>query len=47
LKKILKLFYYIVTGCIMGGENPKKEKERMRKGLHVIICTPGRMLYHL
>lgn len=47
LRKILKLFFYVVCGTIIGGENPKKEKARMRKGLTVIICTPGRFLYHL
>lgn len=47
LKKLLKLFYYVVAGSIMGGENPKKEKAKIRKGLTVIICTPGRFLYHL
>ena len=31
----------------MGGENPAKEKSRLRKGMTVIICTPGRFLYHL
>ena len=31
----------------MGGENPQKEKSRLRKGLGIIICTPGRFLYHL
>ena len=31
----------------MGGENPQKEKAKLRKGMTVIICTPGRMLYHL
>lgn len=47
LSKLLKLFYYVVCTTIMGGEKPKKEKERLRKGCTVIICTPGRMLYHL
>lgn len=47
LKKLLKLFYYVVCGTITGGENPKKEKAKLRKGLTVIICTPGRFLYHL
>ena len=47
LKKLLKLFYYVVCGTIIGGENPQKEKARIRKGLTVIICTPGRFLYHL
>jgi len=47
LKKILKPFNFIVPGCLMGGENAKKEKSRIRKGLNLIICTPGRLLYHL
>ena len=47
LKKLLKLFYYVVAGTIMGGENPSKEKSRLRKGMTIIICTPGRFLYHL
>lgn len=47
LKKLLKLFYYVVCGTITGGENPQKEKAKLRKGLTVIICTPGRFLYHL
>lgn len=47
IKKLLKLFYYVVAGTIMGGENPAKEKSRLRKGMTVIICTPGRFLYHL
>lgn len=47
IKKLLKLFYYVVCGSIMGGENPAKEKAKIRKGLTVVICTPGRFLYHL
>lgn len=31
----------------MGGENPKKEKAKLRKGLTIVITTPGRLLYHL
>lgn len=47
LKKLLSSFIYIVPGCLMGGENVKKEKARIRKGINVLICTPGRLLYHL
>ena len=47
MNKLLKLFYYMITGTIMGGENPKKEKAKLRKGLTVVIATPGRLLYHL
>lgn len=31
----------------MGGENPKKEKARLRKGVTILFTTPGRLLYHL
>lgn len=31
----------------MGGENPQKEKSRIRKGINILIATPGRLLYHL
>jgi len=32
LQKLLKNFYYMVATTIMGGEKPKKEKARLRKG---------------
>jgi ATP-dependent RNA helicase DDX31/DBP7 len=47
MAKLLKLFYYVQCSTIMGGENPKKEKAKLRKGLTVVVCTPGRLLYHL
>jgi ATP-dependent RNA helicase DDX31/DBP7 len=31
----------------MGGEQKKKEKSRLRKGINVLIGTPGRMLDHM
>lgn len=31
----------------MGGESVKKEKARIRKGINILICTPGRLKYHL
>ena len=31
----------------MGGENRDKEKSRLRKGMNIIITTPGRILDHL
>lgn len=30
-----------------GGENRNKEKARLRKGVNVIVATPGRLLDHL
>ena len=40
-------FYWLISGIIMGGEKKKSEKMRLRKGLHILICTPGRLLDHL
>lgn len=48
LKKILNPFFHFITpGSLMGGEQPKKEKSRIRKGINILICTPGRLIYHL
>jgi len=47
LKRLLKLFYYMVSTTIMGGESASREKARLRKGCVILICTPGRLLYHL
>ena len=30
-----------------GGENRAKEKARLRKGVTVLLATPGRLLDHL
>jgi len=43
----LKRFSFMVCSTIMGGENPKKEKSRLRKGITILVTTPGRFLYHL
>lgn len=44
---LLRQFPWIVFGSLMGGESKKKEKGRLRKGLGVIVATPGRLLDHL
>lgn len=31
----------------MGGEKKKSEKARIRKGMNILISTPGRLLDHL
>ena len=36
-----------VGGSIHGGENRAKEKARLRKGVTVLVATPGRLLDHL
>lgn len=30
----------------MGGERVKREKDRLRKGVNILVATPGRLLYH-
>ena len=45
--RLLKDFYWIVPGTIMGGEKRTREKARLRKGINVLTCTPGRLLDHL
>ncbi len=37
----------LVSGSLIGGEDIKSEKERIRKGLSIVVGTPGRILYHL
>ncbi|QHO57589.1 hypothetical protein HN51_012146 [Arachis hypogaea] len=47
LQKLLHRFHWIVPGYVMGGENRSKEKARLRKGISILIATPGRLLDHL
>ena len=37
----------LTYGLIMGGANRKTEAERLKKGVNIIIATPGRLLDHL
>ena len=37
----------VVFGTMMGGQKIDTEKKKLRKGINVIITTPGRLLYHL
>lgn len=40
-------FQWIVVGHLCGGENRNTEKTRLRKGVHVLVATPGRLLDHI
>lgn len=46
LEKLTKGCINIVPGILIGGQETKKEKQRLRKGLNIISGTPGRILYH-
>lgn len=47
LQRLLHRFHWIVPGYIMGGDNRSKEKARLRKGVSILVATPGRLLDHL
>eukprot|EP01138_Halocafeteria_seosinensis_P004960 gb/GECG01005072.1/.p1 GENE.gb/GECG01005072.1/~~gb/GECG01005072.1/.p1 ORF type:complete len:846 (+),score=125.55 gb/GECG01005072.1/:1-2538(+) len=47
LSQLLRPFPWIVSGTIAGGEKRKSEKARLRKGLNIVVATPGRLLDHL
>ncbi|KAM4579183.1 ATP-dependent DNA helicase DDX31 isoform 1-T1 [Fundulus diaphanus] len=46
-QKVLKPFTWIVPGVLMGGEKRKAEKARIRKGINILISTPGRLVDHI
>ncbi|CAG9833384.1 unnamed protein product [Diabrotica balteata] len=47
LFKKINTFQWIVVGNLCGGENRNTEKTRLRKGVHILIATPGRLLDHM
>ncbi|KAJ2354694.1 ATP-dependent RNA helicase dbp7, partial [Coemansia sp. RSA 2618] len=42
-----RLSNWIVPGIVIGGDKKQSEKSRLRKGVTVLACTPGRLLDHL
>ncbi|KAI1497883.1 P-loop containing nucleoside triphosphate hydrolase protein [Biscogniauxia marginata] len=47
LEKILRCAPWIVSTSVIGGESKKSEKARLRKGVNILIATPGRLADHL
>ncbi|KAK5060194.1 hypothetical protein LTR84_010079 [Exophiala bonariae] len=47
LERLLGAAHYIVAGTVIGGEKKKSEKARLRKGLNILVATPGRLVDHL
>ncbi|XP_041974020.1 probable ATP-dependent RNA helicase CG8611 [Aricia agestis] len=45
--KLTKPFIWIVPGLLSGGQKRKAEKARLRKGLSILVGTPGRINDHL
>ena len=44
---ILTAGTWIVPGWFLGGERKKSEKARLRKGVNILVATPGRLADHL
>jgi ATP-dependent RNA helicase DDX31/DBP7 len=47
LELLTKCSVSIVGGCLIGGEKRKSEKARLRKGVSIVVGTPGRFLDHI
>ncbi|KAJ1959263.1 ATP-dependent RNA helicase dbp7 [Dipsacomyces acuminosporus] len=39
--------HWMVPGIVIGGDKKQSEKGRLRKGVTILACTPGRLLDHL
>ena len=47
LEGLLSCCHWIVSSTVIGGEKKKSEKARLRKGLNILVATPGRLADHL
>ncbi|KAK4618060.1 ATP-dependent RNA helicase dbp7 [Fulvia fulva] len=47
LESILRCCHWVVAGMVIGGENKNSEKARLRKGVNILVATPGRLADHL
>ena len=47
LERLLGCAHWIVAGTVIGGEKKKSEKARLRKGINILVATPGRLADHL
>ena len=46
-EKLCRSFARIVPGILLGGEKKKSEKARVRKGINILVSTPGRLIDHI
>lgn len=47
LDGLLMCCHWVVGGTVIGGEKKKSEKARLRKGLNILVATPGRLADHI
>ncbi|KAK9428031.1 P-loop containing nucleoside triphosphate hydrolase protein [Lipomyces doorenjongii] len=46
LESVVRCCHYIVPGIVIGGEKKKSEKARLRRGVNILVSTPGRLADH-
>lgn len=47
LEELSRCCNRIVPGIVIGGEKKKAEKARLRKGVNILVATPGRLSDHI
>jgi ATP-dependent RNA helicase DDX31/DBP7 len=47
LETLVRCYHHIVPGIVIGGEKKKSEKARIRKGVNILVATPGRLADHM
>ena len=47
VSRLFRPYPWLVPGSVTGGERKKSEKGRLRKGLVILVATPGRLIDHL
>lgn len=47
LDRLLRPMPWLVAGTVTGGATKNHEKSRLRKGLNILVATPGRLADHL
>lgn len=47
LEKLLRCAPWLVSSSVTGGESKHSEKSRLRKGVNILVATPGRLADHL
>lgn len=47
IETLTRCCHRIVPGIVIGGEKKKAEKARLRKGVNILVATPGRLADHI
>lgn len=47
VESLSRCCHRVVPGIVIGGEKKKSEKARLRKGVNILVATPGRLADHI